>query len=143
MSDWVEIILRANTRTAPFSGAQARKTALGVTAVTLKIGNHDYTITRVYEFGGAVRCVPADKRWRGRGNSRPLNHERGCQLYSNYTAVGIRVCTVVGDCGIRLGEAEAVAAGVPWATVLFMGCGDIARASRSADVKGPANELAV
>ncbi len=57
--------------------------------------------------------------------------------------VGIRVCTVVGDCGIRLREAEAVAAGVPWATLLFMGCGDIARASRSADVKGPANELAV
>ena len=54
MSDWVEIILRANTRTAPFSGPQARKTALSVTAITLKNGNHDYAITRVYEFGGAV-----------------------------------------------------------------------------------------
>jgi hypothetical protein len=54
MSDWVEIVPRANTRTAPFSGAQARKTALSVMAVTLKIGIHDYNLTRVYEIGGAI-----------------------------------------------------------------------------------------
>jgi hypothetical protein len=54
MSDWDGIVLRANTRNAPSSGAHARKTALSVTAVTLKIGKHDYTLTRFYEFGGAV-----------------------------------------------------------------------------------------
>ena len=41
---------------------------------------------------------------------------------ASYPTVGIQVCTVVGDCGIRLREAEAVAASVPWATVSSMGC---------------------
>ncbi len=38
----------------PSLGARGRRIVQSVMTVTLKLGNHDYVIAKVYEFGGTV-----------------------------------------------------------------------------------------
>jgi hypothetical protein len=50
----VGISLRANPRNVQSLGARGRRIVQSVMTVTLKLGNHDYVIAKVYEFGGTV-----------------------------------------------------------------------------------------